>query len=77
MPAVHPAAVLQHLRRLAGGPPAGEVSDRELLGRYSARRDEGAFAAVVQRHGAMVWRACRRLLRQEQALRRGPKGLLL
>src|SRR5262249_30444525 len=31
-----------------------------------ARRDEGAFAALVARHGAMVLRVCRWVLRQEQ-----------
>jgi RNA polymerase sigma factor (sigma-70 family) len=66
MPATHPAVLLHHIRRLAGGPPAGELSDRELLRRYTARRDEGAFAALVQRHGAMVWRTCRRLLHRNQ-----------
>jgi RNA polymerase sigma factor (sigma-70 family) len=59
------AVLVQHIRRLAGG-PAAEVSDRELLRHYTARRDEAAFAALVRRHGPMVWRACRRLLRQEQ-----------
>jgi DNA-directed RNA polymerase specialized sigma24 family protein len=66
MPAVHPAVLLQHIRRLAGGPSAGELSDRDLLRLYTTRRDEGAFAALVQRHGPMVWHVCCRLLRQEQ-----------
>jgi RNA polymerase sigma factor (sigma-70 family) len=65
MPAVYPAALLHHLRRLTGG-AGGEPTDRDLLCRYAARRDADAFAALVRRHGPMVWRACRRLLRQEQ-----------
>ncbi|MBP3956108.1 sigma-70 family RNA polymerase sigma factor [Gemmata sp. G18] len=45
------------------GPAAdGELSDRELLQRFQARNDEAAFAAVLQRHGPMVLRACRRVL---------------
>jgi RNA polymerase sigma factor (sigma-70 family) len=65
MPAADPAVLVQHIRRLAGA-PAGEASDRDLLRHYADRRDERAFAALVRRHGPMVWRACRRLLRQEQ-----------
>jgi RNA polymerase sigma factor (sigma-70 family) len=37
-------------------------SDRELLARYAERRDEDAFALLVQRHGPLVWGACRRAL---------------
>ena len=33
--------------------------------RYRARVAELAFAALVGRHGPMVWRVCRRLLRDE------------
>ncbi|AMV25937.1 ECF RNA polymerase sigma factor SigE [Gemmata sp. SH-PL17] len=39
-----------------------KLSDRELLLRFQARNDEAAFAAVLQRHGPMVLRACRRVL---------------
>jgi RNA polymerase sigma factor (sigma-70 family) len=66
MPAADAAVIVQHIRRLAGGPSVGEASDRELLRHYTDRHDEAAFAALVRRHGPMVWRACRRLLRQEQ-----------
>ena len=45
--------------------PGAEVdSDAELLGRFVARRDEVAFAALVRRHGPMVLGVCRRLLRE-------------
>jgi RNA polymerase sigma-70 factor (ECF subfamily) len=42
------------------------VTDRELLDRFSRRRDvlgEAAFAALVARHGPMVWGVCHRTLR--------------
>ncbi len=52
------ANVLVHLRELA----AQGASDAELLRRYAWRRDEAAFAALVRRHGAMVYHVCRRVL---------------
>jgi RNA polymerase sigma factor (sigma-70 family) len=56
------ANVLHTLRRLAAGQSAGGLTDRELLRRYAASRDEGAFAALVRRHGALVLGTCRRVL---------------
>src|SRR5262245_51486201 len=53
--------LLRHLRR-AAGPPAGVVSDADLLGRFADRRDEAAFEALVWRHGPLVLGVCRRLL---------------
>jgi RNA polymerase sigma factor (sigma-70 family) len=50
--------VLKHLRRLAEQPE----SDRRLLERFAARRDEAAFAALLNRHGPMVWGVCLRIL---------------
>jgi RNA polymerase sigma factor (sigma-70 family) len=54
--------VIQFLRRIAGPPPDEDVTDRHLLERFVAARDEAAFAALVQRHGPMVLGVCRRLL---------------
>jgi RNA polymerase sigma factor (sigma-70 family) len=45
--------------------PAGEISDRRLLGRFLARAEEAAFAALVRRHGPMVIGICRRVLRDD------------
>ena len=55
--------VLRHLRKLVGS-PAAEDSDGQLLERFLAQRDEAAFAALLARHGPMVWSVCRRLLPQ-------------
>jgi RNA polymerase sigma factor (sigma-70 family) len=55
--------LLQHVRKMAG---ADTASDRELLQRFAALRDEGAFAVLLQRHGPMVLRVCRRVLHHVQ-----------
>jgi RNA polymerase sigma factor (sigma-70 family) len=52
--------VLRHLRGLA---TAGDVPDGQLLEEFTARRAESAFAALVRRHGPMVFGVCRRVLR--------------
>jgi RNA polymerase sigma factor (sigma-70 family) len=62
----HPATLLWHVRRLAASEPAGARTDYELLERFAASRDEGAFAALVRRHGPMVLSTCRRVLRHLQ-----------
>jgi RNA polymerase sigma factor (sigma-70 family) len=61
MTAVPLNAVLRHVRRLADS--AEESADGDLLRRFTDARDEGAFAALVRRHGPLVLGACRRLLR--------------
>jgi RNA polymerase sigma factor (sigma-70 family) len=43
-----------------------ERTDRELLQSFVAHRDQAAFATLLQRHGPMVLRVCRHVLRQEQ-----------
>jgi RNA polymerase sigma factor (sigma-70 family) len=39
--------------------------DAQLIERFAADSDEGAFAALVERHGAMVFHACRSILGRE------------
>src|SRR5258708_25618315 len=58
--------LLRQARRL-GGPGLDALTDRQLLGRFTAERDGDAFARVIGRHGAMVHGVCRRLLRDEHA----------
>src|SRR5580704_4851179 len=43
-----------------------EKTDRQILDRFVAHGDQGAFAELVARHGATVWAVCRRVLGQEQ-----------
>lgn len=53
--------LMRFIRKLAAR-PAGAPSDGELLQQFAAGRDESAFAALVQRHGAMVLNVCRNVL---------------
>jgi RNA polymerase sigma factor (sigma-70 family) len=55
--------VVQHLRRAVLLPDGAGLTDEQLLGDYLHRRDEAALAALVRRHGPMVWGVCRRVLR--------------
>jgi RNA polymerase sigma factor (sigma-70 family) len=56
-------AYLTHLGRAA----AAENDDAVLLERFADRRDEEAFAALLRRHGPLVWGVCRRVLAEEHA----------
>jgi RNA polymerase sigma factor (sigma-70 family) len=60
MPSPDAALLLNHIRRLAAPIPEAD-SDQELLYRFTHRRDEGAFALLLRRHGPMVLRVCRRV----------------
>jgi RNA polymerase sigma factor (sigma-70 family) len=53
--------VIRHLCRAVLQDAAG-LTDAELLGRFIDQRDEDAFAALVRRHGPMVWGTVRRLV---------------
>jgi RNA polymerase sigma factor (sigma-70 family) len=57
---------VRHIQRLVAEQTTGAQTDGELLRRFSAQRDEGAFAALVDRHGRLVLRLCQSLLHQEQ-----------
>src|ERR671934_904735 len=57
--------VLHHLRRLAGTPPVAQPPDWQLLARFTAQRDESAFADLVRRHGPMVLNVSRCVLVHE------------
>src|SRR5205823_2412820 len=58
----HLSKVVQHLRRALLLRDGVGLTDGQLLERYITSREEAAFASLVQRHGAMVWGVCRRLL---------------
>ena len=58
-------SVARQLGALFEGSSVAGLSDRQLLERFNARRDEAgeaAFAALVARHGPMVLGLCHQLL---------------
>jgi RNA polymerase sigma factor (sigma-70 family) len=62
MPAETPGDLLYCLPRLWAAEAARDLTDGELLERFLSRREETAFAILVQRHGPMVLGVCRRVL---------------
>src|ERR1043166_2044100 len=54
--------VIQHLRRAVLLRDGAGLTDGQLLEEFISRREEAAFAALVRRHGPMVWGVCRRVL---------------
>jgi RNA polymerase sigma factor (sigma-70 family) len=55
--------VIQHLRSAVLLRDVAGLTDGQLLRDYLRRRDEAALAALVRRHGPMVWGVCHRVLR--------------
>src|SRR5438874_7989013 len=54
------------LERMIPVRPLPDGGDAQLLQRFVQRRDEGAFATLMERHGSMVLGVCRRVLRDRQ-----------
>src|SRR5215467_12559015 len=59
-------ALLHYLDSLCAAPEVREQTDGQLLERFVRVRDEAAFAALLRRHGPLVLRVCRTVLRHEQ-----------
>jgi RNA polymerase sigma factor (sigma-70 family) len=58
------APLLQHIRQRAGPADAAALPDVQLLERLVHQRDQRAFETLLGRHGPLVWRVCRRVLRR-------------
>src|SRR5262245_35071287 len=57
-----PGTLLRYIRGLVSPAEPADASDAALLGRFIAARDEAAFAALVDRHGPLVYHVCQRVL---------------
>ena len=62
MPTRQPRRLIEQLRRTVLLPDGAGLSDGQLLECFLTQGDDAAFAALVHRHGPMVWSACRRVL---------------
>jgi RNA polymerase sigma factor (sigma-70 family) len=58
--------VIDYLRRAVLAEDEADRTDAQLLECFVSCRDEAAVAALVRRHGPMVWGVCRRVLRNYQ-----------
>jgi RNA polymerase sigma factor (sigma-70 family) len=65
MPVVREVPVLRFIRKLAVREQCAGLTDSTLLDRFASSGDEEAFAALVRRHGPMVWRVCLQALGDE------------
>jgi RNA polymerase sigma factor (sigma-70 family) len=59
--------VVEHLRKTMRLREEDHLSDGQLLNRYLENRDDAAFAALVRRHGPMVWGVCLRIAGRDDA----------
>ena len=66
MPTLQADTILRHIQNLIESTSTSGLTDAQLLQRYVTQRDEGAFAALLRRHGRLVWSVCRRFLHHEQ-----------
>jgi RNA polymerase sigma factor (sigma-70 family) len=62
MPANPLDRIVQRLYATARRRDVADHSDARLLASFIEQRDDAAFAALMHRHGAMVWNVCRRIL---------------
>jgi RNA polymerase sigma factor (sigma-70 family) len=57
---------LERLRKAMAAGTLTSLLDRELVERFLASHEEASFQALLQRHGPMVLRVCRRAVSNEQ-----------
>src|SRR5206468_2996750 len=55
--------MLRYLRTVTAAYRDQELPDHDLLERFSVHQDQDAYATLLKRHGAMVLKVCRSVLR--------------
>jgi RNA polymerase sigma factor (sigma-70 family) len=60
-------AALRQIQRVFGEGTLSGLSDSQILEKFVDGRDEAAFTALVERHGPMVLKTCRAVLRNADA----------
>jgi RNA polymerase sigma factor (sigma-70 family) len=65
MPTAPAGSILRHIHRFVETHAEQTLSDGELLQRFVVRREAAAFAALLRRHGRLVWGVCRHVLHHE------------
>jgi RNA polymerase sigma factor (sigma-70 family) len=58
--------IFNSLRRVFGAAALADAEDQELLEQFAVHQNEAAFAALLRRHGPMVWGVCQRLVPHRQ-----------
>jgi RNA polymerase sigma factor (sigma-70 family) len=66
MPGTPPTSLPGFLRRLVRPCAGATQTDGQLLERFASLRDEAAFEILLERHAALVWGLCRKLLPSSQ-----------
>src|SRR5215469_11153021 len=67
MTEMRPNSFLHYIRHLIGSDPAADLTDRQLLERFLADRDETAVEGLVRRYGPLVFGVCHRVLHDTHA----------
>ncbi len=65
MAAESASSLVRYIHHLASLDGDTSISDADLLDRFTAHRDEGAFSALVSRYGCLVLAVCRRVVGNE------------
>src|SRR5258708_1366362 len=61
-----PGTMVRHIRGLVEAEMTRGLTDAQVLEHFACRRDEASFAALMKRHGRLVWGVCRHILSREQ-----------
>jgi RNA polymerase sigma factor (sigma-70 family) len=62
MPGNQSSPIARYMAKLVEEHEYSKMTDRELLRRFTKRREEAAFLALLKRHGTLIQRICRRML---------------